>query len=138
MIFFRLLGQLAVHGFSAFLVLTQMFTPLIHGHGGYDEPASGIHMPGLENIQRAFDYLHIGSTHGFQYSGREFIIGVACGVKPNALAAPASDRTDHSAVVPERPLLARVSPGTSLVQRKDHLPGDIVRSNFFARAPPLA
>jgi hypothetical protein len=115
-----------------------MFTPLTHDHGGYDEPASGVHMPGLENIQRAFDHLHIDSTHGFQYSGREFIIGVACGVKPNARVAPPYDRTSNFAVVPERPLLASVSPGPSLVQHKDHLPGDIVRSNFFARAPPLA
>jgi hypothetical protein len=138
MIFFRLLGQLAVHGFSAFLVLTQMFMPLIHGHGGYDEPASGIHMPGLENIQRAFDHLHIRSTHGFQYSGREFIIGVACGVKPNAQIAPVFDCTDEPAVVSEYPFLAGGLSDSSFAQRNDYLPDHIVRSNFFARAPPLA
>ncbi len=138
MIFFRLLDQLVVHGFSALLALTQMFMPLIHSHGGYDEPASGIHIPALENIQRAFDHLHIGSTHGFQYSGREFIISVACGVKPNRQVAPVCDRTDDPAVVPERLLLASVLPGPSFAQRNDHSPDDVIRSNFFARAPPLA
>ncbi|MGH8548801.1 MAG: hypothetical protein ACRERU_09420 [Methylococcales bacterium] len=67
--------------FVTLLVVTQILSPLIHGHGGYDEPIRGFHMPGFENLSRTGKRIDIGSTTGFQYSGLELIVSIASGIE---------------------------------------------------------
>ncbi|MCI0654438.1 MAG: hypothetical protein L0Y38_06085 [Methylococcaceae bacterium] len=63
------------------LIVTQILSPLIHGHGGYDEPIRGFHMPGFENLLLGGGAIDVGSTNGFRYSGLEVIVSVASGIE---------------------------------------------------------
>ena len=87
--FDKITGALLV----ALLIATQVLSPLIHGHGGYEEPIRGFHLPGFENLSRTSDRMDIGSDHGFQYAGLELIITVASGIEQDY--PDASDFDDH-------------------------------------------
>ncbi|MGH8557134.1 MAG: hypothetical protein ACRESZ_06655 [Methylococcales bacterium] len=80
--------------FVTLLIVTQSLAPLIHGHGGYDEPIRGFHMPGFENFSRIAGCVDIGSVHGFQYFGFELIIGVASGIETKHRIASGFDAKD--------------------------------------------
>ena len=73
--------QISGSVFVALLIVTQILSPLIHGHGGYEEPVRGFHLPGFENLSNISERMDIGSNSGFQYAGLELIISVASGIE---------------------------------------------------------
>jgi hypothetical protein len=62
------------------LIVTQILSPLIHGHG-YGEPVRGFHLPGFEYLSRTVGEIDMTSANGFPDSGNGLIIGVASGIE---------------------------------------------------------
>ncbi len=87
--------------FITLLIVTQSLSPLIHGHGGYDEPIRGFHMPGFEKFSKNAGRIEFGSAHGFQYSGLELIISVASGIETKHHNESSFDANDICAPLPE-------------------------------------
>ena len=67
--------------FVILLLVTQSFLPLIHGHGGYDEPVAGFHMPGLEKLVRSGGAFDQGYSNGFYYPEIDLIVSVSSGIE---------------------------------------------------------